>query len=129
MRPSGIPPDTAAPSTLHAWGEDAVRLGADGVGDTLHVGTPAQEEDFAQFRAVREQARRFGMPLIVWACPRGSGVRWGKAGEEARLEKARQSMEAGATGLIFGRNIWQRDHDDSLRLVAALRETLAKYPG
>ena len=32
-----------------------------------------------------------------------------KAGDEAMLEKARQSMEAGATGLIFGRNVWQRD--------------------
>ena len=44
------------------------------------------------------------------------------------LEKARQSMEAGATGLIFGRNVWQRDHDESLRFVARLREILAKYP-
>ena len=25
------------------------------------------------------------------------------------IEKARMSMEAGATGLIFGRNVWQRD--------------------
>jgi class I fructose-bisphosphate aldolase len=44
------------------------------------------------------------------------------------LEKARQSMEAGATGLIFGRNVWQRPHDESLRLVERLREILAKYP-
>lgn len=44
------------------------------------------------------------------------------------LEKARQSMEAGATGLIFGRNVWQREHDESLRFVARLREVLAKYP-
>ena len=34
-----------------------------------------------------------------------------RAGDEAMLEKARQSMEAGATGLIFGRNVWQREHD------------------
>ena len=44
------------------------------------------------------------------------------------IEKARMSMEAGATGLIFGRNVWQRDHDESLRFVARLREILAKYP-
>jgi fructose-bisphosphate aldolase, class I len=44
------------------------------------------------------------------------------------LEKARESMEAGATGLIFGRNIWQREHDESLRLVSRLRDILAKYP-
>jgi fructose-bisphosphate aldolase, class I len=44
------------------------------------------------------------------------------------LEKARQSMEAGATGLIFGRNVWQREHDESLRFVARLQGILAKYP-
>jgi class I fructose-bisphosphate aldolase len=44
------------------------------------------------------------------------------------LEKAQESMEAGATGLIFGRNVWQRDHDESLRLVTQLRDILAKYP-
>ncbi len=43
-------------------------------------------------------------------------------------EKARESMEAGATGLIFGRNIWQRKHDESLRFAARLKEILAKYP-
>jgi len=30
------------------------------------------------------------------------------------LDKARQAMEAGATGLIFGRNVWQRGHSESL---------------
>ena len=33
------------------------------------------------------------------------------------------SMEAGATGLIFGRNVWQREHVESLWFAAALRET------
>jgi fructose-bisphosphate aldolase, class I len=51
-----------------------------------------------------------------------------RAGDEAMIEKARLSMEAGATGLIFGRNVWQRGHEDSLRFVAQLREILAKYP-
>jgi class I fructose-bisphosphate aldolase len=51
-----------------------------------------------------------------------------RADDAAMLEKARQSMEAGATGLIFGRNVWQRDHDASLRLVAQLRGILEKYP-
>ncbi len=42
--------------------------------------------------------------------------------------KARESMDAGATGLIFGRNVFQRGHDASLRFVAQLKEILAKYP-
>ena len=58
----------------------------------------------------------------------GSDVDQQAADPEAQLEKARQSMEAGATGLIFGRNVWQREHDGSLRFVAQLRDILAKYP-
>jgi class I fructose-bisphosphate aldolase len=193
-----IPPDAEALSPLHASVADAVRLGADAVGYTLYVGTPAHEQDFAQLRQVRQDAHALGMPLIVWAYPRGaaveskggkdsfyavdyaarvaselgadvvkvnfphpekrSGVKTpydqkqvttheaiaavvrsanrtlllvsggSKAGDDAMLEKARESMEAGATGLIFGRNIWQRRHDESLRLAERLREILAKYP-
>lgn len=44
------------------------------------------------------------------------------------IEKAEESMSAGATGLIFGRNVWQRDHDESLRFVERLRQILAKHP-
>jgi class I fructose-bisphosphate aldolase len=51
-----------------------------------------------------------------------------RAGDQAMLDKAQQSMEAGATGLIFGRNVWQREHSESLRFVAQLRDILAKYP-
>jgi class I fructose-bisphosphate aldolase len=192
-----IPSDEAALSPLNATVEEAVRLGADAVGYTLYVGTPAQEHDFAQYLAVRRDAQRLGMPLIVWAYPRGSAIetKGGKdsfyavdyaartaselgadvvkvnfphpekrsgvkapyegefdtqkavnavvrsanrtlvlisggtrAGDDAMVEKARQSMEAGATGLIFGRNVWQREHDESLRFAARLRDVLSKYP-
>jgi class I fructose-bisphosphate aldolase len=51
-----------------------------------------------------------------------------RAGDDEMLEKSRMSLEAGATGLIFGRNVWQREHDESLRFVAKLKELLAKYP-
>lgn len=50
-----------------------------------------------------------------------------KAGDKAMIEKARQSMTAGATGLIFGRNVWQREHSESLRFAGQLREILAKF--
>lgn len=48
-----------------------------------------------------------------------------KALEDVMLLRASEARAAGATGFIFGRNIWQRDHDDSLRLAAKLREILA----
>jgi class I fructose-bisphosphate aldolase len=51
-----------------------------------------------------------------------------RAGDEAMLEKARESMEDGATGLIWGRNVWQRKYDESLEFVARIQEMLAKYP-
>jgi fructose-bisphosphate aldolase, class I len=192
-----IPSSIDPLSPLNATVEDAVRLGADAVGYTLYVGSPAQERDFAQYLRVREDAERFGMPLIVWSYPRGSAIdaKGGRdsfyavdyaartaselgadlvkvnfpqpdkqsgvpdayrgdfasqeaidrvvrsanrtlllvsggeqAGDEVMLDKARQSMEAGATGLIFGRNIFKRGHDESLRLVSQLKEILAKYP-
>jgi class I fructose-bisphosphate aldolase len=192
-----IPSDAEALSPVNASVEEAVRLGADAVGYTLYVGTPAQDRDFEQYRKIRADAQRLGMPLIVWAYPRGSAIEakggkdsfyavdyaartaselgadvvkvnfphpekragvksayavefspehaidgvvrsanrtlvlvsgGAKAGDEAMLEKARLSMEAGATGLIFGRNVWQREYDESLRFVDQLKEILAKYP-
>ena len=192
-----IPSPADPVSPVNATVEEAVRLGADAVGYTLYVGTPGQERDFAQYLRVREDAERFGMPLIVWSYPRGAAIDakggrdsfyavdyaartaselgadvvkvnfpqpakqdgvpvayradfWPQqaieavvrsagrslllvsggehAGDEAMLEKARESMDAGATGLIFGRNIFQRSHDESLRFVAQLKEILAKYP-
>ena len=44
------------------------------MGYTLYVGTAAQERDFAQYLRVREDAERFGMPLIVWSYPRGAAI-------------------------------------------------------
>ncbi|WP_020576628.1 class I fructose-bisphosphate aldolase [Actinopolymorpha alba] len=193
-----IPSDAEPVSPLNASVADAVRLGADAVGYTLYVGSPAQERDFEQLHQVRVEAHEFGLPLIVWAYPRGAaidakggkdsfyavdyaarvaselgadivkvnfprpemqaGVRseylgsiapqqaiesvvrsanrtyvlisgGEKAGDAAMLDKARMAMEAGALGLIFGRNVWQRSYDESLAFVDQLKEILAKYPG
>ena len=192
-----IPSDAHALSSVHASVEEAVQLGADAVGYTLYVGSPAQDQDFAQLREIRADAKKFGMPLIVWSYPRGEEIEakggnssfyavdyaarvaselgadvvkvnfphpdlranvkkdydkdfttqdaiasvvrsanrtlvlvsgGEKAGDDVMLQKARESMEAGATGLIFGRNVWQRDHDASLKFVSSLREILEKYP-
>src|SRR5690349_14338686 len=62
-----IPSDKAPISPVLASVEDAVRLGADAVGYTLYVGSARQDEDFKQFRQVREDADRYGLPVIIWA--------------------------------------------------------------
>lgn len=69
-----IPPDDAPLSPLNSTVEEAVALGADAVGYTLYVGSPRQDEDFAALCGVRQDAERFGMPLIVWSYPRGAAI-------------------------------------------------------
>lgn len=195
---TGIPSDAQAFSALTGTVEDAVRLGADAVGYTVYVGSPSQDRDFAQFTEVRRKAERFGMPVVVWAYPRGEaiGKRGGreslyaveyaarvalelgadvvkvnypvpsekdaespapystlrlspneafrrvvesagralvlvsggeKVGDVELLRKVRSSMDAGATGIIFGRNLWQRPRDEALRLARELHAIFREY--
>lgn len=189
---TNIPPDDRAHSPLTAGVEDAVRLGADAVGYTLYVGSPAQSDDLGALATVRRDAERFGMPLIVWAYPRGDAIdrkggkdslyavdyaarvaaevgadvvkvnfplideltdvpaeyadrTWAPEGavaqvvssaagarlwfsggsfarDEDKLHQAKIAFAGGASGLIFGRNVWQRPHDEAIRFAVALRE-------
>ena len=185
---TNIPSDAEAFSPLTSSVEDAVRLGADAVGYTLFVGSPNQDVDIQQFNDVRKECDRYGMPLIMWAYPRGSAIdakggkdslyavdyaariacelgadvvkinfptideakmdvypkpyntlKMGfedsvrkviksagrtmvlfsggsKVGDDDLIFKARTAMECGATGLIFGRNMWQRPMNQALEI-------------
>ncbi len=95
---TNIPSDDEALSPLVARVEDAVRLGADAVGYTLYVGTPRQFEDIRQFMEVRREAERLGVPVIVWAYPRGRYVemKGGKNSLYAVDYAARVAVEVGA---------------------------------
>jgi len=193
---TNIPPDDEPFSPLVATVEDAVRLGAEAVGYTLYAGSPRQDEDFAQFAEVRSECDLLGMPLIVWAYPRGEAVErkggrnsfyaadyatrvaqelgadvvkvnfpvvdpdkdkdapdpystleinaeealkhvirsagstmvlvsgGSKVDEKELLRKAEAAIKAGATGLIFGRNMWQRTMDDALALTKRIKEIM-----
>jgi fructose-bisphosphate aldolase, class I len=195
---TAIPSDAQAFSALTGSVEDAVRLGADAVGYTVYVGSPSQDRDFAQFREVRAEADRFGMPVIVWAYPRGEAVakKGGKeslyaidyaarvalelgadivkvnypvasekdadspppynslhltaaqafrkvvesagrclvlvsggekVGDSDLLAKVRASMDDGATGIIFGRNMWQRPRAEALKMTRELHAIFREY--
>ncbi len=195
---TAIPSDAAAFSPLTGTVEDAVRLGADAVGYTVYVGSPSQDRDFRQFLEVRRDAERFGMPVIVWAYPRGEAVAQkggrdspyaveyaarvalelgadvvkvnapvpsekdaqspapystlkptpadalrrvvesaGRAfvlvsgGEKVAdpelLAKVRGALDAGATGIIFGRNLWQRPRAEALRITRELHGIFREY--
>lgn len=93
-----IPPDDEALAPLNATVEDAVRLGADAVCYTLYAGSPAQFEDLTQLSQVRQDCRRYGMPLVVQAAPRGAAIeRKGGSRSQYALEcGARVASEAGA---------------------------------
>jgi class I fructose-bisphosphate aldolase len=50
-----------------------------------------------------------------------------KESDDDMLHKARVAMEAGCVGLIFGRNMWQRDWHDALAISGKLHELMASY--
>ena len=189
-----VPPSGDALSTTNASVEDAVRLGADAVGYTLYVGSPRQDQDLHQLKGVREDCDRYGMPLVIWAYPRGEYI--GKKGgqnsfyaidyaarmamemgadvvklnlpspdanpdspapydeiqvtqEEAvravvesagrslvvlsggskidddkLLDQTRYIMESGGSGVIYGRNVWQREWSAALEVVEQIKEIM-----
>ena len=200
-----IPPNDRPLSAQDATVEDAVRLGADAVGYTVYVGSPLQKEDFIQLMGVRTACERYGMPLVIWAYPRGEAIdkkggrdsiyavdyaarlatelgadvvklnvpkfrdpqneespepyrelyeAWkdldeyeayrravekvtasagrtfvlfsggSKVSDEDLLTKARLCMESGATGLIFGRNMWQRPFEEGLEITDRIKDVI-----
>jgi class I fructose-bisphosphate aldolase len=194
---TNIPDDAEATSPLFASVRDAVRLGADAVGYTLYVGTPRQDEEIRAYRKVRQDCERYGMPLVMWAYPRGSAIeaKGGKGtlfaqdyaarvalemgadvvklhepneenagspepyrslseGGLARLRRVVRSagkvlvlfsggakndddrrvldqiklyMAAGATGVMFGRNMWLRGFDDALALSRRAHAIMSRH--
>lgn len=119
---TAVPPDDEAFSPLTATVEDAVRLGALAVGYTLYVGSPRQDDDFLQFEEVRREAERFGLPVIVWAYPRGSAIeaKGGKESPYAVEYAARAAMELGAD--VVKVNIPKYDPKKAERYPAPYRE-------
>jgi fructose-bisphosphate aldolase, class I len=189
-----IPPSDDALSPTNACVEDAVRLGADAVGYTLYVGSPRQDADLRQLQGVREDCDRYGMPLIIWAYPRGEYVEkkggqkslyaidyaarlamemgadvvklnlpspdpnpdspapyneldvtqeeavalvvssagrslvvlsgGSKIDDDQLLDQTRYIMECGGSGVIYGRNVWQRERSEALEIIEQIKEIM-----
>lgn len=93
-------PDQSEPLSTHtAWVEDAVNLGAVAIGYTMYYGSPRESEDIPQLAAVRSDCDRFGMPLVIWAYPRGKAVdaKGGKDCSYAVESAVRMAVEMGAS--------------------------------
>ena len=50
-----------------------------------------------------------------------------KLGDDDLLNKVRTGLEAGATGLIFGRNMWQRPMDEALAITSQVQELMRGF--
>jgi class I fructose-bisphosphate aldolase len=77
----------------------------------------ALDEAEAYRRAVDKVVASAGKTMVLFSG--GS-----KISDEDLLQKARICLEAGATGLIFGRNMWQRPFEDGLTITEQVKQIL-----
>ena len=66
-------------SAVTASVDDALRLGCTAVGYTIYPGSSQRNRMFEDLREITLEAKAKGLPVVVWAYPRGSKI--GKAGE------------------------------------------------
>ena len=61
--------------------KEAVRLGCSAIGFTIYPGSDARNTMLQELRELTEEAKAYGLAVVVWSYPRGSGV--SKEGETA----------------------------------------------
>lgn len=66
---------------LTASPQDALRLGCAAIGFTIYPGSASSRTMYEQLRAAAEEAKRYGLAVVVWSYPRGTGL--SKEGETA----------------------------------------------
>ncbi len=73
--------------------QEAVELGAVGVGYTLYIGSEHENEMFEEFAEIEEEAHKKGLIVVTWIYPRGKGI---KKDEDLMTYAARVGLELGA---------------------------------
>ena len=102
-------------------GADVVKLNVPKIGENLEKQPkPYNTLNLSEEEAIAKVVRSAGKTLVLISG--GS-----KVSDEDLLHKARLAMDAGVTGLIFGRNLWQRKRDDSLAITTRIHEMLKNY--
>jgi class I fructose-bisphosphate aldolase len=81
--------------------------------------SPYNEMDVSPEEAIRHCVESAGRSLVVLSG--GS-----KVDDDKLLEQTRMIMEAGGSGVIFGRNVWQREWGAALDIIERIKETLLK---
>ena len=68
-------------SALTSSVDDALRLGCNAIGFTIYPGSGARNEQYQQIRDLIREARKAGLPTVIWSYPRGGKL--SKDGETA----------------------------------------------
>ena len=102
-------------------GADVVKLNMPKLNPDKDKNAPApyNEMEVTQEEAIRHCVESAGRSLVVLSG--GS-----KVDDDKLLEQTRMIMEAGGSGVIFGRNVWQREWGQALRIIEQIKETLLK---
>ena len=82
---------------------------------------PYADLPFSEGEALRRVVESAGRALVLVS---GGTL----VSDEDLLEKVRVGMEAGTAGIIFGRNMWQRPHEEALEVTEKVKEILREFP-
>jgi class I fructose-bisphosphate aldolase len=78
---------------------------------------PYNEMEVDQAEAIRQCVESAGRALVVLS----GGSR---TDDETVLGHTREVMQAGGSGVIFGRNVWQREWNEALAIIDQIKATL-----
>jgi class I fructose-bisphosphate aldolase len=100
-------------------GADVVKLNMPKINPEKDKDAPApyNEMQVDEAEAIRQCVESAGRSLVVLSG--GS-----KVDDETVLTHTREIMQAGGSGVIFGRNVWQREWNEALEIIASIKETL-----
>jgi class I fructose-bisphosphate aldolase len=71
----------------------------------------------SQEEAVRQVVESAGRSLVVLSG--GSRI-----DDDQLLGQTRYIMEAGGSGVIYGRNVWQRGHSEAIEIIEQIKEIM-----
>jgi class I fructose-bisphosphate aldolase len=107
----------------------ACEVGADVVKINIPVeNNPKKNDEPGEYKSLNLSLEE-GMQKVVRSAGKTMVLFSGgsKVNDQDLMDKARLSMEAGATGLIFGRNMWQRPMEQALEVSLQVKKMMQTF--
>ena len=98
-------------------GADVVKLNLPSPDPNKDSPAPYDELEVSQEEAVRQVVESAGRSLVVLSG--GSRI-----DDDKLLEQTRYIMESGGSGVIYGRNVWQREHSEAVEVIEQIKEIM-----